>query len=136
MDDKEKEGYDMIKYDKGGFPDFKVFNFETGNSFWIEVKSSPELYTDNQKEKFPKITKKLIIALVEKGKITYKDYKTGEVITTSSYSQTKKVEPNIKCKKCNYTWFTTTKMFFVTCPYCRKLVSLKDQAVVEVTNEE
>ena len=33
-------------------------------------------------------------------------------------------------------WFTTSKMFFVTCPNCRKLVSLKDQAVVEATKDD
>ena len=52
MDDKEKEGYDLIRVDKGGIPDFKVFNFETGDRYYLEVKRPPEFYTDLQKKEF------------------------------------------------------------------------------------
>ncbi len=39
-----------------------------------------------------------------------------------------------KCNKCEYVWETKSKMFFVSCPKCRKLVNLKDQ-VVDVSTE-
>lgn len=126
MDDKTHEGYDLVKVDKGGFPDFKVFNFETGDNFWLEVKRFPELYTELQKKEFPKIIKKLVIAVVNKGKITYKDYKTEEVISTSSYSKLTTLEPNIHCDKCGHAWYTTTKMYYVSCPSCYKKIQVSN----------
>ncbi len=132
MDDKEKEGYDVIRIDKGGFPDFKVFDFRNGERFWLEVKRPPEFYTDLQKKEFLKLGAQLIIALVEKGKITYKDYKTGQIISTSSYSKMMPVNPNVTCDRCKHTWFTTSKMFFVSCPSCSKKVKIKEfKEVVE-----
>ena len=128
MDDKEKEGYDVIRIDEGGLPDFKIFNFETGERFWLEVKRHPAFYTEIQKKGFAEIKHKIVIALVEKGKITYKDYNTGEVISISSYSKLMVVTPNVTCKRCGHAWFTTSKMFFVTCPRCRKMVKIKEVA--------
>ena len=29
-----------------------------------------------------------------------------------------KKEPNITCKKCNYSWHTNSKLRYVSCPNC------------------
>ena len=40
--------------------------------------------------------------------------KSNTINTTNS-----KRETNITCKKCNYSWYTHSKLLYVSCPNCR-----------------
>lgn len=37
----------------------------------------------------------------------------------------------IKCKKCNYTWWTESEKFFVPCPKCHKQIQIKSTKAVD-----
>lgn len=38
-------------------------------------------------------------------------------------------KPNIECHNCEYKWFTKSKLLYVTCPNCRKMVWVKRNEV-------
>ena len=116
----KSKGFDLIKLDSGGQPDFKVFNIKTNKFYYLEVKQQPITFTDLQKNKFKELSKKhqIQIAIVNRGKIEFKDYRTNKLISTDYYSKFQKKEPNMFCKKCKYEWFTTSTMILVSCPSC------------------
>jgi hypothetical protein len=128
--DLEKKGYDVIITNQDGMPDFRVFNFNTKDSGYIEVKQEPVVFTDLQKVKFQKLKDKIYIALVKSGEIIYYNYLTKEEIWRSTYFRKIKPISNIVCKKCKYSWFTTSKNWYVSCPRCLTKVKIQ-----EVDNE-
>lgn len=122
--DLENKGYDIMKTNGEGLPDFKVFNFEKKEGFYVEVKKEMN-FTKKQKSIFPTLKEKIIIAKIGEGKIRYLDYKTKEILFESSYFKKEIIKPNITCPKCKHEWFTISKKVFVSCPSCLSKVRIK-----------
>ena len=129
--DMERKGYEVVKTTHKGEPDFKSFNFETKDCFYLEVKTKPIHYTKEQLDNFKKIEQKIIIAVVDNGWIYYLDYKTKEKLMESTYGNKEKQAPNIQCKKCKYEWYTTSKYLYVSCPNCLNKVKIAKVEKVE-----
>ena len=95
-----------------------VFNIENKKMFFVEVKLENEIYTYQQKNVFDLLKSKIIIALMKNNKIIYKDYKSNKILFESENIIKEKILPNINCKKCKYSWHTTSIAKFVSCPDC------------------
>lgn len=117
--DLESKGYDVIKVDKKGHPDFKIFDFEKNISMYVEVKRiESNILTDDQIKTFKTLKKTILIAVVKKGIIIYSDFVTKHKIMESIYNKDLMKIPNITCPKCNYKWLTSSKAKYVSCPSC------------------
>ena len=55
---------------------------------------------------------------MKNNKIIYKDYKSNKILFESENIIKEKILPNINCKKCKYSWHTTSIAKFVSCPDC------------------
>jgi len=118
-DDMEKRGFDIVRCTQKGYPDFKAFNLKMKDFFYLEVKSTIPYFSFLQYKNFHNIKEKIILALVSNKDIKYISYKTHKLMFRTIRKDYKvKIEPNIKCKNCNYEWYTTSKLLTVSCPSC------------------
>lgn len=122
LQDLNSRGFDLIKTNGGGFPDFKVIEFIKKKSFFVEVKSIGSVISKNQKMMFDKLLEdfNIYIATVGGGVIEYRDYKKDTIWLKSKYGiRGNIIKKNINCKFCNHNWNTSSTRIWVTCPNCR-----------------
>ncbi len=125
--DMVKRGFEVIRNIQKGYPDFKVFNFETKQYFYLEAKTKRMSFTHLQKKTFPIIKEQIVIAIIDDTGIKYEDYQTKEIIFETILNNPKvKIDNNIKCVKCNYAWYTNSKMVLVSCPSCGNKVKIRE----------
>ena len=117
-------GYDVIRNNNVGYPDFKVYHKDKKEFFYLEVKTEPIVYSFSQKSIFKVIQDKIVIALVKDKIIEFTNYKTKEKLFDIEIKSRVKAKPNTKCLNCNYEWYTTSEKIYVNCPSCRTAVKI------------
>lgn len=121
----QSRGYEILREKRvNGAPDFKCMKFETGERFYLEVKSAAQDLTPEQEVKIRELIEKgneVQLAKVGEKKIRY--YKLNKNLDRTFLKEVavprpKKPKANIKCPKCGYEWFTKSKHAHVSCPSC------------------
>lgn len=125
MQELQSSGYEILREKRvNGIPDFKCMKFETGERFYLEVKSGSHDLTPEQEAKIRELIEKgneVRLAKVGEKKIRY--YKLNKNLDRTflrevAIAPAKKPKANIKCLKCSYEWCTKSKHVHVSCPSC------------------
>ena len=127
-EDLKGMGYEVSQSTEKNYPDFRVFNFETNEKFYVEVKSningwdSQIKYYDQQKNTFNKLVNGgtlVLIAVPRNGVLEYKVYPVMSLWRKIVYGTGDYETPDMECQKCGYTW-QKRKEIPVRCPNCKR----------------
>jgi hypothetical protein len=124
--DLEKKGYTVVKNDymtNPGLPDFKCFNFWTGDKFYIEVKRNGKDLSEVQKVTIKDLISKganVRLAIVHNAEINY--FELDKNLNRTSFGVVK-----LQCKKytiqtcpnCSHRWESRVENP-KSCPRCKR----------------
>ena len=125
----EKKGYEVIRtsMEEVGLPDFKIFNFKTGEKFYVEEKTNKTVLSSEQEKKIISLInsgERVLLAKFDKINYILKIYELDSNLgqkhmeTVEIKSKPKEIYEFI-CSKCQHKWKGRLKNP-KQCPRCKR----------------